>query len=362
MLEALPLVILLGAPPPAAEEFQRAAAARNWRATALAAAASDAGVQALEKIVGEDADRSRVYLVGVGDGAAAVFYARSRTPHLWAAALAIGGSPKPAIDSNRLFAANAELVPLMWATGFEDRGLCRRLAATWHPLDGLTAAAAIEWLAGHRREPYPPKIDCETGNAAFARCYWLRITKFDAARRNDALPVTRVAPGSGASLALGGFGFDLARPGPGLEIAWLPDNYKGPLKLKDRLVALGGKPLADARDYVRTMDEMQDEKPTVVMIQRGRERLRLETRILLPKREENLTARVQAEFLPESRELLIVSRNVAELQADLPPAWTPATVNWNGQQTFTADTPGCWIVSDTPRHCGGHALAASLNP
>ena len=51
-------------------------------------------------------DPARVYIAGRGDAAAMVFYAISRVPDLWAAGAAVGGSPKPAIDTSRIFAAN----------------------------------------------------------------------------------------------------------------------------------------------------------------------------------------------------------------------------------------------------------------
>ena len=42
-----------------------------------------------------------------------MFYAISRMPDLWAAGAALGGSPKPAIDSNRIFTANFTNVKVM---------------------------------------------------------------------------------------------------------------------------------------------------------------------------------------------------------------------------------------------------------
>jgi hypothetical protein len=58
--------------------------------------------------------------------------------------------------------------------------------------------------------------------------------------------------------------------------------------------------------------------------------MRSETKIVIPPREETVTARVQAEFSPETRELLIISRGVAELRVEVPPAFAPAKINWNG--------------------------------
>jgi hypothetical protein len=57
---------------------------------------------------------------------------------------------------------------------------------------------------------------------------------------------TRVQPvGSGASLDVGGFGYDRTAPGPGALVTWLPPNYQGPLKLNDRIVSVGGKAITD---------------------------------------------------------------------------------------------------------------------
>src|SRR2546423_1251938 len=55
---------------------------------------------------GAGAAPPRLYLAGRGTAAAAVFYPLSRTPDVWAAGIAIEGSPQPAVDTDRLFAAN----------------------------------------------------------------------------------------------------------------------------------------------------------------------------------------------------------------------------------------------------------------
>src|SRR5262249_2440181 len=79
---------------------------------------------------------SRIYLAGRGDGASAVFYTIARLPDLWAAAAALGGSPKPAIDSGRFFAVNFTNVPLIWISGDEGKPFADKLAA---------ANVKIEW-------------------------------------------------------------------------------------------------------------------------------------------------------------------------------------------------------------------------
>lgn len=359
-----------GAPAPllvAADEawelWSKVAAVRGWLVLTpanIAPAASDTYAKALEAIVADGlkrmpADASRVYLVGAGRGAAAVFYARGRVPHLWAAAFAALGDPKPAIDTNRLFAANTALVPLLWAGRPEDEPVRRKLEAAgypfeWRDANQLKAGEEAAFLAANARRSYPPQVDCETGSLSFGRCFWIEITKADPGRRNDVLTRSRVAPGSGAYLALGGFGYDRAA-GPGAVVAWLPEGYNGRLKLGDRIVSVGGTKIADGAAYARYMDEAREERGTGIVVERGKEKIRIETRILLPKREEGVTARVRAEWQPESRELLILSRGAAEMKIDLPPAWAPATINWNGSEVLKAGAAGCWIVGDAPGPC-----------
>jgi hypothetical protein len=203
----------------------------------------------------------------------------------------------------------------------------------------------FDWLARHRRALFPVTVDCETGSPVFARCYWIEMTKFDPKKRNDVLKSTRAMPGSGASLALGPFGYDPRAPGPGVLVAWLPAEYKGPLKLNDRIVSVAGKELGDGREYARQMDEMTDDKSVAVQIQRGKERLRLETKIVLPKREELVTARVQGRYLPDQKELLLISRAVTQMRVRIPAEWTPVSVSWNGLDLVKAESAGCWVLS-----------------
>lgn len=361
-----PTVVLLPASPEEAEQsFERwrePLAGRGWTVVLLAGrkalAPADAAVQAVEGTLEEArrqgaGDPARTYLIGEGEGASAVFYLVSRRPDLWAAAVAVGGSPRAAIQSNRLFAANTQLAPVLWiprphdpaaaAFGKQLRDAGYNLVTPSGPAPA--AGQVLDWLAAQRREPFPSKVDCETGHPAFARCYWAELTRLDFSLRNDVLPSSRVPPGSGASLDLGGFGFDPEAPGPGLLVGWLPENYQGPLRLGDRLVAVAGKEIPQARAYLEFMERQGEGRRVAVMILRGSERLRLETRILVPKREELLTARFQGEFLPESREVQLVSRGVAALRLRLPQFWTPARISWNGLEAGAADRPGCWEIT-----------------
>jgi predicted esterase len=331
----------------------------GWQVIAAAGGPApdiDARVRALAAAVESSirngsVDPARVYIAGRGDAAAAVFYAISRMPDLWAAGVALGGSPNAALDSNRIFAANFTLVPVLWISGDDSKPMVEKLTAAklnleWRPVSGGTSAAGLmEWLARHQRDAFPLSIDCETNSPAFARCYWIQPTKFAASERNDVLTSTRIPGGTGAALDLGGFGFKTDDPGPGVLVTSLPEKYGGPLKGGDRLMALDGKPLADARQYLEFMEKVTDEKAAVVTVQRGKERIRVETRIVLPRRETGVTSRVEAQYLPAEKEIQIVSRTVTEMRVTVAPEWVPATLLWNGLTLENLQEAGCWMLA-----------------
>ena len=325
--------------PPAAPE-----ADIDTRVRSLAAAVEAA-------IQNGSVDAARVYIAGRGDAVAAVFYAISRMPDVWAAGAALGGSPKAALDTNRIFASNFTLVPVLWISGDDAKPMVEKLTAAklnleWQPASsGANAAAIFQWLARHKREAFPLSIDCETNSPTFAHCYWIQPTKFDANERNDVLPSTRIPGSTGAVLDLGGFAFKRDDPGPGVLVTSLPEKYSGPLKAGDRLIALDGKPFADARQYLELMEKVSDEKPAVVTVQRGKERIRVETRIVLPRRETGVTSRVQAQYLPAEKEIQIVSRTITEMRVTVPPEWVPATLLWNGLTLENLKEAGCWTLS-----------------
>lgn len=353
-----PLVVLLGGDTAA---WQSWCHERGWQCiepwSQITEKNFDQRVQALAAKVEEaerrlGADDTRIYLAGQGDAAAAVFYVASRLPGVWAAAAAVGGTPRPAMDSNRLYAANTTNLPVLWLAGKDGEALGRKLSQAGFNLETRAGAAAkpseiFDWLAAHRRDPFPATADCETGSSLFPRCYWVELTRFDAAERNDVLDSTRVPPvGSGAALAIGPFGFNTAAPGPGVLIAWLPQKYQGPLKLNDRITALGGKELKDGAQFAEMMDQITEEKPVVAMVARGKQHLRMETKVVFPKREELLTARVRARYLPELREVEVISRAVTQMKVTLPAAWLPAKINWNGSQVAKAEAAGCWLLDE----------------
>jgi hypothetical protein len=300
----------------------------------------DRRVEALENAVLDAiskgiADRARLYLAGRGDASALVFYAVSRAPDLWAAAVAVGGSAQPAIDTGRFFQANFSNVPTLWIASPQDKELADKLSQAglnleWRSGEKLPLATVFDWLQKHSREEFPQAIDCETASSTFSRCYWIRLTKLDAAERNDVLPSSRIEPAIRPALDLGGYGYKIEDPGPGILISFLPEKYNGPLKMGDRIIALNGRPIADAPQYVALMAGFKEERQAAVMVQRGKEKLRLETAVILPKRAPGVTARVQARFDPADHEIQIITRTVAEMKVTVPPQWTPALLTWNG--------------------------------
>jgi len=343
-----------------AAQWEGLAKERGWQvikaAPMAAATAIDQRVVALATAVREaiqkgGLDPGRIYLGGRGEAAAAVFYTISRVPDLWAAGVALGGSLQTAVDSDRLFTANFTNVPVLWlSAGADDEGLAARLKANglnveWRTSTGATNATFVDWLAGHKRDEFPNEIDCETNSPSFASCYWILITKFDVNERNDVLPSTRLAAGARTALDLGGFGYKPGDPGPGLLVSYLPEKYNGPLKLNDRIVALNGRPIENARQYNELMGKATDGN-AVVLVERGKEKIRVETRILTPRRDAVVTARVEAQYLPAEKQIQIVSRTVQEMRVTFPAHWVDgSTLYWNGLALEHVKVPGCMLLT-----------------
>ncbi len=341
-----------------AAQWQAVVKDAGWRViTGAPADNPDARVQALAAAVGQaihdGADPARIYLAGRGAATAAVFYTISRVPDLWAGAIAIEGSPEPAVETGRIFAANFAAVPLLWASqAAGDQELAGKLKSMgmnleWRSSTGLSDRAVLDWLAQYRREPFPSQIDCETNTPTFASCYWIQLTRFDPGERNDMLRSTRLEGAARAALALGAFGYRADEPGPGVLVAKLPDGYSGPLKTGDRIVALEGRPIENAHAYLEMMGKYTEEKPVVAMVERGKGRMRMETRVVLPPREAMVTARVQAQFMPAEREIQIVSRTVTEMRVTIPAAWAAESkLFWNGLALEKIDGPGCFVLRE----------------
>ena len=150
---------------------------------------------------------------------------------------------------------------------------------------------------------------------------------------------------SNGNTASGYFVRPQAGSGPGVLVSTLPDKYSGPLKVGDRIVALDGREIADPRRYSDLMAQVKEQRAAVVLVQRGKDRMRIETSIVLPKRAPVVTARVQAQYLSEDHEIQIVSRAVTQMQVTVPRQWVPAVLNWNGVPLEKLDAPGCRLLT-----------------
>jgi hypothetical protein len=352
---ATPAIALLD--PADAPQWQSWTREAGWRViTAAAAENADARALALAEAVRaavqDGVDPARVYLAGRGAAAAGVFYTISRTPDVFAAGVAIEGGPQPAIESGRLYTANFRNAPVLWTTQTAtDQALASRLKEAglnveWRSSAGLTPAAIFDWLSARRRDPFPAEIDCETNSPQFAHCYWIQMTKFDPAERNEVVASTRLEGSSTASLDLGGFGYNPNDSGPGVLISYLPDKYSGPLKLGDRIAALDGRPLDNPKKYLEFMARYTESRPAVVTVERGKERIRLETSVVIPKRDAGVTARVQGQFSGADREIQIVSRAIKEMRVTIPPEWArDSRLSWNGLPLEKIESPGCILLT-----------------
>jgi hypothetical protein len=175
----------------------------------------------------------------------------------------------------------------------------------------------------------------------------VKVTRFDPAESNDVLDSTRVPPlGSGAVLGVGPFGYNPAESGPGVLVASLPEKYAGPLKINDRIVELGGKQVKNAAEFAQILYRTFEEKPVVAMVERGKEHLRLDTKIEMAPRAEPVTARVRAQYLPDLQEVEVVSRAITQMKLTLPEAWLPVKINWNGTEVANATAAGCWLLDE----------------
>jgi hypothetical protein len=314
----------------------------------------DKRVQALAMTVADavkaGGDPSRVYVVGRGDAAAIVFYAIARIPDRWTAGVALGGSAKAAVDTNRIFAVNFTNTPVLWASaGVNDSEYAAKLKDAglnieWRSAPGLTNGALLSWMSSHVRAEFPLTVDCETNSPTFASCYWVQLTKFDAAERNDVLPDTLVLGDTGTALDLGGFGYRASDPGPGVTVGFLPEKYNGPLKVGDRLEALDGKPIENAKQLVQMLTKVETTRNAVVMVARGKDRIRIETRVVVPRRDPVVTARVKAEYLSDFHQIVLISRSITEMHVTLPPEWIPGDLLWNGLTLENVKAPGCYAL------------------
>ena len=155
-----PLLVLLGGD---SKVWQAACPERGWQFlephTDSAGKSADQRIKALAVEVEEaekrlPVDPDRVYLAAQGGPVAKLFYMAARMPDLWAAAVAAGGSPRAAIDSNRIFAANTANLPVLWLfADKEEQPLGKKLQSAgfnleWRELATAKPAEIFEWLVG----------------------------------------------------------------------------------------------------------------------------------------------------------------------------------------------------------------------
>jgi len=348
-------------------QWEQLVAARGWHLVlpwteGRFAFHSEQGLRVLRAVLenyrsGHSVDPQRIYLVGHGDGAPGVFTAISRMPYFWSAALAIGGDASRAIETNRLYAGNTAGIPLLWLYEPDRapvlKSAIRRLEfagmrGRFEAASEFRAEQAIEWLSQHSKPLLPTSVDYETGSLDFRGGGWAEIQEFDFTQRNDVLASTRVDPGTGAFLRLGGFGYDPEGQGPGIPVKWLPQNYKGPLRLEDLIVSIAGKMVQDAAHYAEIMEQQRESRDVGLILRRDGKNIRIETRIVIPQREESQTARILAEYLPESKEILVVTRGVKSSLLRIPAAWAPVRLSWNGADLHKQANAGCWLLEFAP--------------
>ena len=67
---------------------------------------------------------------------------------------------------------------------------------------------------------------------------------------------------------------------------------------------------------------------------------------MIPRRDPVLTARVEAQYLPEDKEIQIVSRTIQEMRVTIPSHWAPdSKLFWNGLVLEKVETPGCLVLT-----------------
>jgi len=77
------------------------------------------------------------------------------------------------------------------------------------------------------------------------------------------------------------------------------------------------------------------------MLERGKDRMRIETTVRVPRRDSLVTARVQGRYDSDQKQVLIISRMVTKMNVNLPSRWLPATLFWNGLSLENVAQPGC---------------------
>ncbi|MEI9973068.1 MAG: hypothetical protein WDO73_14030 [Ignavibacteriota bacterium] len=300
-------------------------------------------------------DTSRIYLAGRGDATRLVFYAISRMPDRWAAGIAVGGSPKGAIDTNRIFAINFTNTPVLWAsTGANDSEYAKRLKLAglnleWRPSSELKQSRR----AGMAGRPRAGRVPAHGGlrdefadlrELLLGAAYQVRPCGAQRRGADDTDPrrLRDVARSGRIRLSR-----RRSRPRcqgrlPAGKVSGTAQS--GPLKVGDVLEALDGKPIDTARQLMQILEKVDATRNAVVMVRRAKDRIRVETRIVVPRREPVVSARVKAEYMPEYHQIVLISRAVTEMRVTVPEAWIPGDLLWNGLTLENVKSPGCYLL------------------
>jgi len=288
----------------------------GWEALTVPAGPNDAGVSALEAAIQaarHDRPAIRCALTWLGKAKGRPpFSTRCRGgricgPRRWRWA-ALPSRPSIPTGCTRQHRTGA----MMWVTPPRTAPCSNRCARSCRSAFQSRAGAGrisieqeFQWLASHTGRLFQ-EVDCETGNTAFARCYWVEATTFDAKQRNDALLSTRVPAGSGAALGFGGFGYKPMRRAPGWWWSGCGE-VQGTAPTGRPHCRAGGQ--GDSRRPAIRGDDGPDDRREARRDHAGARQgtPRVETRIVVPKRAELVTVRVQAQFLADSRELLVIT-------------------------------------------------------
>ena len=77
------------------------------------------------------------------------------------------------------------------------------------------------------------------------------------------------------------------------------------------------------------------------MVQRGKNRERMETRVLPQRLDTAPSARVQGKYDREDKLVLVISRAVTGMRVTLPEEWVGSGLMWNGLSMDKIEKPGC---------------------
>ena len=95
---------------------------------------------------------------------------------------------------------------------------------------------------------------------------------------------------------------------------------------------------------MQIMEKADATRNAVVMVRRGKDRIRIETRIVVPRREPVITARVKAEYMPDYHQIVLISRAITEMRVTIPAEWLPADLLWNGLTIENVKAAGCYTL------------------